>query len=238
MFRRSSVGIRVGITLAVFRRGCSLPAHSVLSLPTSASKAAIKLRYLELAKETHPDANPDAPEGAFLAVQTAFEELMAAPTVTSSGSSSSSRARGGGPPVRRAGAQPRPATARAPTLGEILCSRLEDDPSAYRAVWDDILGERLEVTATMTCTIFKACAKSGDGMSAALAIFVEAQQREVMTPAVRATSIASALTFCKEEVTTEATYAFVDMITDEDRTSEVLDALSSTFSYFPSGASF
>ena len=224
-------------------------AWSVFALPANSSKSAIRLRYLELAKETHPDANPDAPEGAFLTVQQAFEELMAAaanPSASGGGgggsnTSRSSAARGGGPGrpgARRAAAPLRTATPRPPTLGEILCGRLEYEPSAYGEVWEDVMAKRLEVTAAITCAIFKACARSGAGMPAALAILRDAQHRAVMTPDVRATSIASLLTLCKEEGAMDATFEVVDMITDEDRTPEVLAALSSTFSYFPSGASF
>ena len=127
---------------------------------------------------------------------------------------------------------------RMPTLGEILCRRLDSEPNAYGAVWEDISSQRLVVSANMTCALFKACAVSGDGMPAALRLLREMQDQQVLTPEVRASSIVSLLTLCKEEGAMETTFEVVDMITDADRTPEVLAALSSTFSYFPSGASF
>ena len=75
-------------------------------------------------------------------------------------------------------------------------------------------------------------------MPAAVLILREAQAQELLTREVRSSTIVSLLTLCKEEGAMESTFEVVDMITDDDRTEEVLAALSSTFSYFPSGASF
>ena len=224
--------------MLLFRR--TLCARATLGVPVGATRAAIRLKYFELAKETHPDTNPDAEPGDFLAVQQAFEELMAAPTAPQRVTTAANKAARGSaaqPPPRRSGSA-RPAGARPLSLGEILCQRLEEEPTAYRDVWDDIVGRKLEVNANITCAIFKACAASGAGMPAAVLILREAQAQELLTREVRSSTIVSLLTLCKEEGAMESTFEVVDMITDDDRTEEVLAALSSTFSYFPSGASF
>ena len=184
---------------------------------------------------------------AFLKVQQAYEELMAPPRTivsargTATSQSSAARGGGGGSSSSSSGSQrqrapPRPSV-RPPTIGEILCRRLEDDPTAYEEIWKDTLERQLGVTANMTCAIFKACAVSGAGMPAALAIFREAAHAGVLTQEVRTASLVSLLTLCKEQ-DLDTTFVVVDEITDADRTPEVLAALSSAFSYFPSGASF
>jgi hypothetical protein len=127
---------------------------------------------------------------------------------------------------------------RPPTLGEILCQRLADEPHAFGEVWTDTLERNLAVTSAMTTALFKACAASGAGMPAALDIFRQATARNLLTAEVRTCSLVSLLTLCKED-NLETTFEVVDLITDEDKQDpEVFAALSSTFSFFPSGASF
>ena len=86
------------------------------------------------------------------------------------------------------------------------------------------------MSATIACALFKAAAEAGGGMPAALAIFREAQAQHVLTREARTASIVSLLTLCGEAGEMDSTFAVVDMITEEDRTPEVLAALSSTFS--------
>ena len=221
--------------------------------PSKATKAELRAKYYELAKATHPDSRRANDDGAiagelvedddseFLAVQQAYEELMAevgqqsakATTTTAA----SSAARGGAQP-RRQRATVRPSAGRPPTLGEILCERLVHEPSAFAEVWADAMERRLDISSAMTCAIFKACATSGAGMRAALTIFREATAEQVLTQQVRTTSLVSLLTLCKEE-NLDVTFEVVDLITDDDKLDpELFAALSSTFSFFPSGASF
>ena len=58
-----------------------------------------------------------------------------------------------------------------------------------------------------------------------------------MTPAARSEALVSLLAWCKEDEL-DCTFDVCDEIGDDDKTPEVLAALSATFSYFPSGASF
>lgn len=226
-------------------------ARTLLGVPVGASKAIIKDAYYAKAKATHPDAVAATAEeagssahDAFLAVQAAFEELMAEQAAPSSAAcsttSASSAARGtaGGPVRSRRRGPVAAAAARPPTLGEVLCGRLDDEPAAFHAVWDDIKLRRLEVTSSMTNHLFKACAATGEGMPVALTMLREATALGMLTQTVRSSSLVSLLTWCKEE-NLDATFAVVDEITDADKEDpEVFAALSATFSFFPSGASF
>ena len=131
--------------------------------------------------------------------------------------------------------------AKPPTLGEVLCARLAGEPEAAAVVWEDIKSGRYEVTTKMADLLFKACAThrpGTGGMRSALAILRDGTALGMFPSSVRATAIVSLLTWCKEQEELDATFEVVDEIRDEDRTPEVLAALSSTFSYFPSGASF
>jgi hypothetical protein len=223
--------------------------------PANANRAALRARYYELAKATHPDSRKsetndacenDNDDSEFLAVQAAYEELMAelsSNNAKAAGRTShSAAARGGsaaGGQHRQRRATPRGAYAgRPPTLGEILCQRLAHEPHAFGEVWADTLERNLAVTSVMTTALFKACAASGAGMPAALEIFREATALSLLTAEVRTCSLVSLLTLCKED-NLDTTFEVVDMITDEDKQDpEVFAALSSTFSFFPSGASF
>ena len=229
--------------MLVLRR--ALCARATLGVPVGATRAAIRARYYELAKQTHPDVCQDGHsdgEADFLAMQAAFEELMAESSRAAPTTAANSAARGGGaaqPQAQRR--QPPRAPARAaPSLGEILVQRLEHEPSAYREVWAEILERRLALSATITCALFRACAASGDGMPAALSILRESEAEQALPQAVRSASLVALLTLCREEgAMSDATFEVVEMLTDEDRADpEVFGALASTFSQFPSGSSF
>ena len=74
-------------------------------------------------------------------------------------------------------------------------------------------------------------------MPEALRILRDATARGLLPQDVRSSALVSLLTRCKEEEL-DVTFEVVDEIREEDRTPEVLTALSATFSQFPSGASF
>ena len=217
-----------------------LDPHAVLGLSIGASEREIKLRYYELAKQTHPDAmGGDGSAASFLAVQDAFSQLMNKATTRGAeakrGATTGTR-RAAGPAAGAKVYQAKP-----PTLGEVLCARLASEPEAAAIVWEDIKSGRYEVTTKMSDMLFKACAThlpGTGGMRNALAILRDGTALGMFPPSVRATAIVSLLTWCKEQEELDATFEVVDEIRDEDRTPEVLAALSSTFSYFPSGASF
>merc|ERR1740130_2009293 len=114
---------------------------TVLGLPPGSEKRKIKDRFYELAKETHPDVvKVEAGEEAstempsFVEVLAAFEALMDGSASSngaagsSEGASRSSRSgRGfGGFGYRTAANGVR--VAREPTLGEVLCARLREEP--------------------------------------------------------------------------------------------------------------
>ena len=118
---------------------------TVLGLPPGSEKRKIKDRFYELAKETHPDVvkveageEASAEMPSFVEVLAAFEALMdgsastgangAGGASSSEGASRSSRAgRGfGGFGYRTAANGVR--VAREPTLGEVLCARLREEP--------------------------------------------------------------------------------------------------------------
>ena len=224
--------LRPSATLSLRRCFC---ARAILAVPINATKQQIRARYFDLAKQTHPDLHPDAPAEDFLAIQEAFEELMSAasaPSQQQASTSASSAARGGAPKYYgpRKGGVARAGKLRPPTLGEILCQRLDDEPGAHDDVWADILSQRLEVTVDVTQSLFRACAASAGGPPAALAIFHQMAHEAMLTPEVRVCGLVSLLTICEAAGDMDTTMAVVDQITEADRTPEVLAALSSTFS--------
>ena len=221
----------------LFRRFLATSPHSVLGLPISASKSQVKARYYELAKQTHPDVAAADGAANFVEIQSAFEELLAEIDARSRSSGGRSARGAAGPSAHpRARAAARAAAPRPRTLGEVLCDRLKDEPAAVGAVWSDVVSHELSCTIGMIDDIIGACASHG-GMPEALRILRDATARGLLPQDVRSSALVSLLTRCKEEEL-DVTFEVVDEIREEDRTPEVLAALSATFSQFPSGASF
>lgn len=141
--------------------------HSVLGLPINSGREAIRRRYFELAKTTHPDTRsaaadgtaaedssngPGDPSGDFVELHAAFESLMrsAASSTPSSEKGSSSAAStsargGGGQWARKGAARARPFEPRTVSLAEVLALRLEEEPDELDAVWAEIVSRGLEV---------------------------------------------------------------------------------------------
>ena len=213
-------------------------AARLYGLGAGASQSQIRERFLALAKSTHPDAQPAGSDctAAFLEVRTAFDTLIAAAARDAPGATSrASAARGGGGSWGRSKSSVRWQPVRERSLGEVLCEPLRQEPALRVSVWADIRSRELELTGAMADALFRACALDGGGMPAALQILREG--RGLMTPAARTEALCSLLTWCKEDEL-DTTFEVCDEIRDEDKTPAVLAALSSTFSYFPSGASF
>ena len=205
--------------------------HHVLGLQLGATSSEIKRAYYELALRTHPDARVGKDQGTacFVEVQEAFATLMDAAASRSNAAASGSRTG-----VRAAAGRPAAAArpgATPPTLGEILCARLTDEPSAAPLVWADIKAGQYDVTPKMMDSLFKAVAThspGSPGMREALAMLRDATSLGVLSASVRASAIVSLLTWCKEEEL-DVTFEMVDEVQDSDRTPEVLAALNSTF---------
>jgi len=220
-------------------------AYFLLGLKPEATKKAIKMRYYELAKQTHPDvldgqrasAPPksvapvvkdarygllDEPDGPtepikFLELHAAFEVLMEALEAGPTSKKATSVERG------------RKQSQRARTLGEVLCDRVKDEPEAAAEVWAELMHAKLTVTGPMADLLFRACAKPrGGGLVVALEILSDGTYEGLISQDVRNSAIASLLGLCGtldwdvDEV--------INHITDLDRESpEVLAALGSFF---------
>jgi hypothetical protein len=175
-------------------------ALAVMGLKEDATRQAVKARYYELAKLTHPDVAGDAaPSGqpAFLEVQDAFEQLLAALAERADAATApGSAARGGASPRRRAGARQ---TARRRTLAEVLCERLTEEPGAHAEVWADIVERELPVVGGVLDSLFRACAASGAGLPAGIDILRDAQRLDLLSRSVRLAAHVSLIKWCKED---------------------------------------
>mmetsp|Transcript_56488 Transcript_56488/g.93356 ORF Transcript_56488/g.93356 Transcript_56488/m.93356 type:complete len:239 (-) Transcript_56488:183-899(-) len=218
-----------------------LEPHKVLGIPLGSSREIIRQRFYELAKQTHPDTAHDTSSNSpsFIEIKAAFDRMLADSTTTCVPKTSAKSAAKGWAGRRSAsdGSQ-KNFEQRPPTLGEVLCDQLSEEPEHVRAVWEDVTVRRLNVTGRMADALFRACARDHTaGMRTALLILREGTAFGLLSPAIRAEAIVSLLTWCKEEEL-DCTFEVCDEIREEDKTPEVLAALSMAFSYFPSGASF
>ena len=192
---------------------------TVLGLPPGSEKRKIKDRFYELAKETHPDVvkveageEASAEMPSFVEVLAAFEALMdgsasssgAGGAGSSEGASRSSRSgRGfGGFGYRTAANGVR--VAREPTLGEVLCARLREEPEAALDVWAEIKERGLDVRETMLESLFQACGSAvgtekGLGLEAALRVLRDAKEAGLLTPQKQQAACISLIKWCKED---------------------------------------
>ena len=192
---------------------------TVLGLLPGTEKRKIKDRFYELAKETHPDVvkveageEASAEMPSFVEVLAAFEALMdgsassngAGGASSSEGASRSSRSgRGfGGFGYRTAANGVR--VAREPTLGEVLCARLREEPEAALDVWAEIKERGLEVRETMLESLFQACGSAtgtekGLGLEAALRVLRDAKGAGLLTPQKQQAACISLIKWCKED---------------------------------------
>lgn len=222
--------------------------HMVLSLPAGAPRALVRQRYFDLAKQRHPDVLGAAggagdPCAAFVELHVAFEALMRAASVPSPSpqerSAASSSARGaGGAWARSRAASARPMEPRSASLAEVLAARLIEEPESVESVWAEITSRRLDINAQVADMLFRACSRNELGMAGALRLLREATSLGLFPQGIRSAALVSLLTWCKEDEL-DATFEVCDEITDDDKTPEVLAALSAAFSYFGGvGASF
>ena len=186
---------------------------TVLGLPQGSEKRKIKERFYQLAKETHPDVvsgeEASAATPSFVEVLAAFEKLMDGSASSSSDSSSAGASRSsrsgrgfGGFGYRTAANGVR--VAREPTLGEVLCARLQEEPEAALDVWAEIRERGLEVRETMLESLFRACGsvggtENGLGLEAALRVLRDAKGAGLLTPQKQQAACISLIKWCKED---------------------------------------
>ena len=215
----------------------------VMGLDEAATRQQIKMRYYELAKLTHPDAQAEDAEDAevapetgqptqqsfsFLEVHAAFEELMelaAIAKATGGAARPSARSSAGGRATARkkagAGAS---AALRKKTLGEVLCERLKEEPGAVAEVWADIKERQLPVVSTMLEECFRACSVAGGGLPAALGILRDATRLGLLTTQVREAALISLIKWCKEDKTSLAT--IMNEIGEDERSKDLMESVS------------
>ena len=212
--------------------------YAVMGLDESASRQQIKMRYYELAKLTHPDAQAeeadDSPEPeqplqrSFLEVHAAFEELMElVAIVTATGGAARPSARtsaGGRAAARRKAGAGASAAMRKKTLGEVLCERLKEEPHAVAEVWGDIKERQLPVVSTMLEECFRACSIAGGGLPAALGILRDATRLGLLTTQVREAALISLIKWCKEDKTSVET--IMNEIGEEERSKDLMESVS------------
>ena len=204
-------------------------AWAILGLTPGSDRVKVKARFYELAKTHHPDvvgsssstAEEEGGESSssssttttFVEILSAFEAIMedaknnggktratttttTAPNNAARGGSSSS----GGRKNRGSAAGMR--VEREPSLGEVLCERLVEEPTMAKEVWADILYHGCQVRATMLEALFRACgSKGGGGLPAALDILRDAKEHGLLTNATREAAAISIIKWCKEDST-------------------------------------
>ena len=189
---------------------------TVLDIPAGSSKAQIKRRFYELAKQTHPDTampplmqhlgtattaprfeSPAEKEFvSFLEIREAYEVLLGGqvppPPAAPSTSSPNAAARGctgsPGASARRTTPMGRVVT-RQKTRGDFMCDRLRAEPRAAIEVWRDIVAEQLAVTQSMLEELARACgARGGWGLDGALYILRNGTSQGLLSPQQREVS--------------------------------------------------
>ena len=210
-------------------------AWATLDLEPGADRSQIKKRFYELAKQTHPDvaaaeeSASSSSELSFLDIHAAFEILMhedeERERLGGTKTSAAGAARGGSRSrrSRRPGAK---VVERERSLGELLCDRLEEEPSAAREVWDDLVRDQLRVTEAALEAIFRACGAKdgGGGLAVALEILRDARERELLTRATREAAIIFIIKWCKEDSSSFA--RIMGELEEADKTREVRENLA------------
>jgi hypothetical protein len=174
--------------------------QAVLGLHTGATKAQVKARFYELAKQVHPDVSAgDSTVGSssgssgsgssnvtFVEVVGAYEALLAElEAAAQSGGQAGPRtaptkAAGGGSSADRRTVRPPSKTRAEWRVGEVLCEQLLDvecTTATLEAVWDDVKTTvDHSISEFMIDAIIGACARTGGGLDAAINILADGKE--------------------------------------------------------------
>ncbi|EOD26409.1 hypothetical protein EMIHUDRAFT_450269 [Emiliania huxleyi CCMP1516] len=219
-----------------------LAVADVLGVSPGSSRDAVRKRYYDLAMQLHPDMSGGAEGGAasheaFVELHAAFEQLMretptaAASQAAPTAASTAARGGGAGPWARQSAASAKPFEPRRATLAEVLVRRLDDEPASLDEVWAELAARRLPISPSAADSLFRACsrARGAGGMAAALHLLREADALGTLDS--RPSALCSLLSWCKED-DLDATFDVCNEVREEDKTPEVLHALSATFTYY------
>jgi curved DNA-binding protein CbpA len=216
-------------------------SYEVLGLTGGSSLREVKQRFLHLAKQTHPDVQRNEQESGdasdlptFLEVITAFEVLeehtASASEYPASGTAASAAARGGEGGASARKSRVARTAARARSLGEVLCDRLNDEPELARQVWEEIQSRKLRIEPVTLDRLFEACARAAKqrnndgGLPVALAIMREASQDGLLSPSLREAALVSVIKWNKRDRSSfEEIYASID---EADKTASTMETIS------------
>ena len=221
-------------------------AYLLLGLQPGASPKEIKMRYYDLAKQSHPDVLANqareaaAKQAAHVGPKVAsydagvldqdhslpvsvvpFLELQTAYDTLMEEDGDAAGAGPSSKPKRRAGQAP----PRQRTLGEVLCDRLKDEPEAHGELWEEIVRDKMPVTEPMLDAFFSALVKWAgrdhklEGARVAQRIIYDGTYHGLLTIDTRCSALCSLLSFCQanEEELGDLAFEIVDQISDEDR---------------------
>jgi hypothetical protein len=204
----------------------------------------VKMRYYELAKETHPDvlaqkareaaaaeeANVQAKVASFETGVLETDHMAGAnrvvPFLEVQAAYDALMEDAGGAEEKRAARRSAGGRSRERTLGEVLCDRLRDEPEVYAELWEEILRDKLKVNDAMLDALFRAARRSAkqtgahlDAARSGQRIILDGTAQGVLTIDSRCSAFVTLLTWCQAEEEALGDFALevIEQINDEDR---------------------